>query len=140
MGVSKRPRPERTARSTSVPGWWRRYVTFGRLEADALVAGRDDISPWVFATRVGKPPRSHRVAKTFHKVLLAAGLPHFRLYDLPHTYASHLIAQGADIAYVAKQPGHAKMTTTPLFYGHWFPKGTDTTSSGWKASGCRRLR
>jgi len=71
------------------------------------------------------------VAKTFHKVLLAAGLAHFRLYDLRHTYASHLIAQGADIAYVAKQLGHAKMTTTLLFYGHWFPKGTDTTSSGW---------
>jgi hypothetical protein len=24
---------------------------------------------------------------------------------------------------VAKQLGHAKMTTTLLFYGHWFPKG-----------------
>jgi integrase len=93
------------------------------LEADALAAGRDDISPWVFVTRVGNPPRPHRVAKTFHKVLLAAGLPHFRLYDLRHTYASHLIAARADIAYVAKQLGHAKMTTTLLFYGHWFPKG-----------------
>ena len=69
------------------------------------------------------PPRPHRVAKTFHKVLLVAGLPHFRLYDLRHTYASHLIAQRADIAYVAKQLGHAKMTTTLLFYSHWFPKG-----------------
>jgi integrase len=93
------------------------------LEADALVNGRDDINPWVFATRAGKPPRPHRTAKTFHKVLAAAGLPHFRLYDLRHTYASHLIAQGADIAYVAKQLGHAKMTTTLLYYGHWFPKG-----------------
>jgi hypothetical protein len=73
----------------------------------------------------GLPTRRapHRVAKTFHKVLLAAGLPHFRLYDLRHTYASHLIAARADIAYVAKQLGHAKMTTTLLFYGHWFPKG-----------------
>jgi hypothetical protein len=24
---------------------------------------------------------------------------------------------------VARQLGHAKMTTTLLFYGHWFPKG-----------------
>lgn len=93
------------------------------LEAAALLAGRDDISPWIFATRPGKPPRPHRVAKTFQKVLVAAGLPHFRLYDLRHTYASHLIAERADIAYVAKQLGHAKMTTTLLFYGHWFPKG-----------------
>jgi hypothetical protein len=42
---------------------------------------------------------------------------------LRHTYASHLIAQRADISYVAKQLGHSKMTTTLLFYGHWFPKG-----------------
>jgi hypothetical protein len=55
--------------------------------------------------------------------LVLAGLPHFRLYDLRHTYASHLIAERADIAYVAKQLGHAKMTTTLLFYGHWFPRG-----------------
>jgi hypothetical protein len=34
-----------------------------------------------------------------------------------------LIAERADIAYVGKQLGHAKMTTTLLFYGHWFPKG-----------------
>jgi len=93
------------------------------LEANALADGHEDINPWVFATRAGKPPRPHRVAKTFRKVLVAAGLPNFRLYDLRHTYASHLIAEHADIAYVAKQLGHAKMTTTLLFYGHWFPKG-----------------
>ena len=55
--------------------------------------------------------------------LVAAGLPRFRLYDLRHSYASHLIAERADIAYVANQLGHAKMTTTLLFYAHWFPKG-----------------
>jgi len=93
------------------------------LEAEALLEGKDGVTPWVFATRAGTPPRPHRVAKTFKKVLKAAGLPHFRLYDLRHTYASHLIAQRADIAYVARQVGHAKMTTTLLFYGHWFPKG-----------------
>jgi len=45
------------------------------------------------------------------------------LYDLRHSYASHLLAEHADIAYVAKQLRHAKMTTTLLYYGHWFPKG-----------------
>jgi integrase len=93
------------------------------LEAEALAAGRDDISPWILSTRAGNPPRPHRVAKAFRKVLVAAGLPQFRLYDLRHTYASHLIAEHADIAYIAKQLGHAKMTTTLLYYGHWFPKG-----------------
>jgi len=93
------------------------------LEAEAILAGKDGIGPWIFATRAGTPPRPHRVAKTFQKVLRAAGLPHFRLYDLRHTYASHLIEQRADIAYVAQMMGHSKMTTTLLFYGHWFKKG-----------------
>jgi integrase len=106
------------------PRWAAALAAFqAELEGEALVVGKDGIAPWVFATRTGTQPRPHRVVKTFKKVLKSAGLPHFRLYDLRHTYASHLIAQGADIAYVARQLGHAKMTTTLLFYSHWFPKG-----------------
>jgi hypothetical protein len=93
------------------------------LEADAMLAGREGISPWVFRTRTGTPVWPNRVAKIFERVLRAAGLPHFRLYDLRHTYASHLIAARAPIDYVAKQLGHSKLTTTPLYYAHWFPKG-----------------
>jgi hypothetical protein len=87
------------------------------------VANKSDIAPWVFATGAGTPPRPHRVAKTLEKLLKVAGLPHFRLYDLRYTYASHLIVQRADVTYVARQLGHAKMTTTLLFYSHWSPKG-----------------
>ena len=53
----------------------------------------------------------------------AAELPRYVLYDLRHTYASHLIAQGADPGYVSKQLGHASMVTTLSFYAHYFPKG-----------------
>jgi hypothetical protein len=80
----------------------------------------------VFATKPGTPPPPHRVAKTFRKVLASAGLPHFRLYDLRHTFASHLIEQHADIAYVRREMGHAKMTTTLLYYGHLFKQGDRT--------------
>ncbi len=45
------------------------------------------------------------------------------MYDTRHTYASHLIASGAAIDYVAKQLGHRKITTTLTYYAHWFPKG-----------------
>jgi integrase len=85
-----------------------------KLEAEALLAGRDGINSWVFATRAGKPPTPHRVAKTFQRILVLAGLPHFRLYDLRHTYASHLIAERADIAYVAKQLGHEDDDNAPV--------------------------
>jgi integrase len=32
------------------------------------------------------------VAKTFRALLRAGGLPRFRLYDLRHTFATHLLA------------------------------------------------
>lgn len=50
-----------------------------------------------------------------------AGLPHFRLYDLRHTYASLLLAAGAPITYVSTQLGHANPTTTLRYYAKWIP-------------------
>jgi integrase len=79
-----------------------------------------------------KPVRIKPVARVFLRVLRAAHLPHFRLYDLRHTYASHLIAAGGQIDYVAKQLGHSKLTTTLLYYAHWFPKGDPGTSRRWR--------
>jgi Phage integrase family len=60
-------------------------------------------------------------------VLRKAGLPAFRLYDLRHSYASHLLAEGAPITYVAAQLGHARPTTTLAHYAHWIPRG----DKGW---------
>jgi hypothetical protein len=54
---------------------------------------------------------------------VAAGLPHFRpLRSAPHLRQSPDRGAGRHL-HVAHQLGHAKMTTTLLFYGHWFPKG-----------------
>ena len=52
--------------------------------------------------RLPQPHRRGRVAgKAFRRLLKAAGLPGFRLYDLRHTYASLLLAAGAPITYVS---------------------------------------
>lgn len=56
-------------------------------------------------------------------MLTKAKLPAFRLYDLRHTFATQLLAQGPSITYVAAQMGHAKPTTTPAHYAHWLPRG-----------------
>ncbi len=93
------------------------------LEAEALLAGRDGIDQWVFADRTGQPFRPQQLGRLFGRLAVAAELPRFVLYDLRHTYASHLIASGADIAYVARQLGHASIATTLAYYAHWFPKG-----------------
>ena len=93
-------------------------------EAEALVADpRRDPSPWMFPSSADAPLDPSAVAKVFRSVLCAAGLPRFRLYDLRHTFATHLLAQGAPITYVAAQLGHAKLTTTLTYYAHWLPSG-----------------
>ena len=43
-----------------------------------------------------------------------------RFHDLRHTYASLLIAQGVDVAYVSRQLGYANITTTLNTYARLF--------------------
>jgi integrase len=52
--------------------------------------------------------------------LNAASLPHQR-YDLRHSYASLLPAEGAPVTYVAAQPGHSSPATTMRHYARWMP-------------------
>jgi len=91
-------------------------------EAEALVNG-DTPSPWIFPSRTGTPLDAQRVGRRFRSLVLAAGLPRFRLYDLRHSYATHLLALGAPLTYVSAQLGHRKPTTTLAFYAHWIPRG-----------------
>jgi len=103
-------------------------------EKDALLAGVEP-SPWIFPSSAdrrdeagkiverGTPLDPSAVAKVFRNVLRVAGLPRFRLYDLRHTFATHLLAQSAPITYVSAQLGHAKPTTTLTYYAHWIPSG-----------------
>jgi integrase len=92
------------------------------LEKEALLAGEDP-SPWLFPSRTGRPLSPKVMSRLFREVRQAAGLPHFVLYDLRHTYATHLLTEGADLLYVSGQLGHEKPTTTLLYYAHVMPRG-----------------
>src|SRR6266851_3644762 len=95
-------------------------------ELAALTTGTEP-SPWMFPTSTGTLIEVVAVGKRFRLVLRKAGLPRFRLYDLRHSYASHLLAEGAPITYVAAQLGHARPTTTLAHYAHWIPQD----NKGW---------
>jgi len=84
----------------------------------------------VFCTEAGTPLDESRVRKNFAQALDHAKLEGFRVYDLRHTFASLLLAQGAPITYVAAQLGHARPTTTLQFYAHWIPNGTERFVDG----------
>ena len=92
------------------------------LEKEALLAGEDP-SPWLFPSRLDRPLSPKVMSRLFREVRQAAGLPHFALYDLRHTYATQLLTEGADLLYVSYQLGHAKPTTTLLYYAHFMPRG-----------------
>ena len=77
----------------------------------------------VFTAPLGAPLRWSKWGPAFFKpALRAAGLPEaLRLYDLRHTCASLLIAQGASVKAVQAQLGHATASITLDVYGHLFP-------------------
>jgi integrase len=42
-------------------------------------------------------------------------------HDLRHSWASHMLAAGADLAYVSSHLGHSNPPITLGIYAHWVP-------------------
>jgi len=82
------------------------------------------VPPWIFCTSTGTPLDESQLRKRFARVLKKAGLPHFRLYDLRHTFATLLLNRGVPITYVSKQLGHANQTTTSQWDADALPTAT----------------
>ncbi len=90
-------------------------------KAETLRRGWREMPHWVFCTTAGTPLDESKVRKVFARILWRAELPHFRVYDLRHTFATHLLARGVPITYVSAQLGHADATTTLRWYARWMP-------------------
>jgi len=56
------------------------------------------------------------VGVNFKRILKAAGVKARVLYNLRHTFASQLIAKGADIVLVSKMLGHEDVSITLRIY------------------------
>jgi integrase len=96
----------------------KRHVTW--LKAEALKAGTGE-PEWLFPRADGSLMNKDYVGGVFRRLLKKAGLPHHRVYDLRHTYASLLLAEGAPITYVSAQLGHSSPATTLRYYARWIP-------------------
>jgi integrase len=88
---------------------WR--LRTGRPGDKKLVFPRDDGEPW----------KAHDWQnwrrRTFADAIKPTGLERARPYDLRHSFASLLLAEGRTIHYVAKQLGHSALMTMNT-YGH----------------------
>jgi integrase len=78
--------------------------------------GPDD---YVFTTRVGTPLHWRNISyRALKPALKKAGIQPLRWHDLRHTFASLLIAGGANITFVSRQLGHSSSQITLSVYAH----------------------
>lgn len=99
-----------------------RYVTLNAAAAELLAAQPSrDKSPWVFPGQRGRKPINN-VRKTMERALTAAGLPHVRIHDLRHGYASLAVNAGASLYEVQHLLGHASAQVT-MRYAHLADSG-----------------
>lgn len=81
---------------------------------------------WLFT--VGDDPMyDNAITWRWRATRSSAKLPHVRLHDLRHFYASGLIAAGCDVVTVQRALGHSSATTTLNTYSHLWPTAEDRT-------------
>ncbi len=78
----------------------------------ALVKGKN--VPWVFVTRRGGYFSRKGIWKRFHELEEQCGL-NAKVHTLRHSFATHLLAGGADLRSVQELLGHADLSTTQIY-------------------------
>ena len=77
---------------------------------------------YIFATKSGSPLEMQNLINRHYKPILAAAkLPHFRLYDLRHSCATLLFADGVPPKVVQERLGHSSIMLTLGTYTHVLP-------------------
>jgi integrase/recombinase XerD len=91
----------------------RDYLAF---ERPTLVAHCETKPPWLLVSRRGLRLRRERIWELFKRYAGRAGIsddmsPH----TLRHSFATHLLAGGADLRQVQEMLGHASIATTQIY-------------------------
>jgi integrase/recombinase XerD len=89
--------------------WLKRYLT----DARPRLAGRGR-SPALFIGKTGKRLSRKGIWKNYKRLAVLAGVPS-KLHTLRHSYATELLAGGADLRSVQELLGHSDITTTQIY-------------------------
>jgi integrase/recombinase XerD len=84
-------------------------------ERPKLAKGRGD-SPWVLLSRGGKRLRREAIWELVKRYVRRIGAnPDISPHTLRHSFATHLLAGGADLRQVQELLGHASIATTQIY-------------------------
>jgi integrase len=75
----------------------------------------------IFPSEIGTNLDDSNVRKMFRAICEKAELRHRSPHDMRHTFATLSLLEGAPLAYVSKQLGHADKAITLRVYTHWLP-------------------
>lgn len=117
--VRSRDKVTKTARVRRVDLGDRAMAVLTSMKAHTWLKGLD---AHVFVNPLsGQPWATNDVlrANYFHPCLKALGLRKRDAYQTRHTYATTLLMGGINVAYIARQLGHASVTMTLLHYAKW---------------------
>jgi hypothetical protein len=77
---------------------------------------------FMFANSIGAPVDVRSLRRSsFHKILATARIPQLRMYDLRHTCASLMLANGTNAKVVSERLGHSTITLTMDTYSAVLP-------------------
>jgi len=86
------------------------------LERSDMVANSAEDAGWLFVTRSGKRMNRETVWKLIQRYSSRAGCgPEISPHTLRHSFATHLLAGGADIRALQEMLGHASIRTTQIY-------------------------
>jgi len=86
------------------------------LETDRPRLARDSLTSEVFLSRGGRPLGRTRVWRIIKTRALDAGIcKNVSPHSLRHSFASHLLANGADLRVIQEMLGHADISTTQIY-------------------------
>ncbi len=85
-------------------------------ERPTFVAGHSPTPAWLFVSRRGRPLARERIWELIKRYAVQAGAPDdVSPHTLRHTFATHLLAGGADLRQVQELLGHANIATTQIY-------------------------
>jgi integrase len=114
---------ERSRRTIKLQSWVTTLIRILKEKANVAGAKANDL---VFTSeRAGPIHEAKLVERHFKPLLVSAGLPNIRLYDLRHTAATLALAAGVSPKVVSEQLGHASVAFTLEVYSHVLPHMQD---------------